>query len=507
MSFFLLLLFSFPLAFVAFIYESYPRFINRKFGVDIWTHLLYLQEYYKQKEIPKNIENGFLIKGIYDYPPAFIFILSKFSYPLVEKYEFLFSPFFDAMHLTIIFFASFYLTGNLYIAFLAQALYVLTPIIILENASATPRSLGYTLFTIVFMSLFFYSVYSNILFLPIAFIAGTFIFISHRFTTQGYLFFSLFFTIITKDLLYISVFIFTFLIAIVLTKGFYIKVLRGHIGNLKFWYKNIDVRFAHQVKGNYKEHKTKDFVFRVYNEFLKFPPFVLAITNPWTLPVLFVAIVFQVPFLQLRSMNDYIGMWVLFSYVLALLTIWVPKLRFLGEGQRYLELSAFPTAFLSASILLGTNGVLKSIFVVVYILMGIGAFLTVVVVQRKAIIKDTLRSLTPAMQQMFRYLKNLQDKPKLLCIPHQITTNTIYHTGCQVLVNADYTNIEKISDIYPYIKKPISDIMRKYNLNMILLNQDYAQISDLKIARYRIIKQYDNFILIQVIKTDNRTNR
>ena len=94
MDLLLIILYALPIALIAFIFEAYPRFINRYCGVDIWTHLLYLQEYHKQKGIPKKIENGFLVPGIYDYPPAFIFILSKFPLNKVMKYEFIFSPFF-----------------------------------------------------------------------------------------------------------------------------------------------------------------------------------------------------------------------------------------------------------------------------------------------------------------------------------------------------------------------------------------------------------------------------
>ena len=48
-----LLLFSLPFAIVCFFLEAYPLFFNRYCGVDIWTHLLYLKEYHKQKGIPK----------------------------------------------------------------------------------------------------------------------------------------------------------------------------------------------------------------------------------------------------------------------------------------------------------------------------------------------------------------------------------------------------------------------------------------------------------------------
>lgn len=479
---------------LAFIFESYPRILNRKFGVDIWTHLLYLKEYHKHKRIPGRIENGFLVPGDYDYPPIFILILSKFPFNLVKRYEFTFSPFFDSLLIFLIFYISFHLTGSIALSLITQIIYVLTPIIVLENSSATPRSLGYSLFTILFLSLFIYTLNLQFVFLLLAIASGTLIFLSHRFTAQGFLFFSIFFTVFEKNPIYFETFIVSFFLAIVLSRGFYLKVLRGHIGNLKFWAENVNHRFSHQVKGSYKEHRTQDFVFRIYNEFLKFPPFVLEITNPWILTVFYI-LFYQMPSEPLFSKMVW---WVILSYVLALLTIWIPKLRFLGEGQRYLELSVFPAAFLSANLLFSLLEKSYSNFIVFfYILIGISSFITIIVIQRKGIIRDKLRTITPQMQEMFNFLKTLKDKPRLLCIPHQITTNTTYHTGCPVFVNASYSTIDKISEVYPYLRKPIAGIMKKHDLDLILLNEQYAEVKDLKLGKYNIVKKIDNFLLIK----------
>jgi len=486
-----LFFYALPVAFIGFLFEAYPRFFNRYCGVDIWTHLLYLQEYHKQKGIPKKIENGFLVPGTYDYPPAFIFILSKFSIELVKKYEFLFSPFFDALNIILIFFFSYFLTQSLLIAFLTQSLYVLTPIIVLENSSATPRSLGYTLFIIMFLSLFLFESNHNSFLLLFATIAGSLIFLSHRFTTQSFLFFVLFFSIVTLNLWYGIIFVFSFFLAVIISKGFYLRVLQGHLGNLRFWRNVIQYRFAHQIRGTAEQHKTNDFVFRLYNEFLRFPPFVLAITNPWVLSSLY----FYFFISGGDPMLSRLGQIVLFSYLLALLTIWVPFLRFLGEGQRYLELSAFPAALLSAILLQKflTNGFV----VAVYFVVGVLALITIIVIQRKAIIKDRLRTLTPGLQTMFAYLQSLKNKPRLLCIPHQMTTSTIYHTGCPVFVNADYKSIEKIADVYPFMRKPIKQIMKEQGLDAILLNEDYAKKEELNLKKYTVVKQVANYLLIK----------
>lgn len=486
--------FALLLPVAAFLFESYPRFLNRKFGVDVWTHLLYLREYHRQKGIPKKITRGFIISGTYDYPPAFILILSKFPFKMVEKYEFLFSPFFDSVHILLIYILAFQITGNIYISLVAQLLYVLTPIIILENSSATPRSLGYLLFTSTFMLLFAYMNLNSIWYLFFAVLSGSMIFLSHRFTAQGFLFFSIFFSIYDRSYIYIMTFILSFISAVVFSKGFYLKVLKGHLGNLRFWYKNIDYRYAHQVKGTYKQHKTKDVIFKFYNQFLKFPPFVLTITNPWTLVVIFI-LFFNYPNLNIYQ---YLLWWVIFSYILAMLTTSIPNLRFLGEGQRYLELSAFPAAFLSSVQLFAFSGMEEfDLVFIIYLTITICALVTILVIQRKAIVKEKMRTITDSMQEMFNYLKSLKKKPRLLCIPHQITTNTIYHTDCPVFVNADYATIDKISDVYPYLKKPIESIMKKHKLDLILINQNYARISDLKLSKFQVIKKFKEYALIK----------
>lgn len=480
---------------LTFLFEIYPRLLNRKFGVDIWTHLLYLKEYRRQGKMPRDIgeKRGFLVPGDYDYPPIFILILSRFPLKLVEKYEFIFSPFFDFILNISIFFISFYLTSNIYLSILTQAIYTLTPIIILENSSATPRSIGYSLFNFLFISLFLYLQNGQIGFLLLVLFCGTLIFLSHRFTTQGFFFFSIFFSIFEKNILFLGVFVISLILAITLSSGFYLKVLKGHLGNLHFWYKNSKFRFYHQIKGSYEEHKTQDFIFKLYNQFLKFPPFVLGITNPWTFPALFMLFSYD----NLNYIEGRLFFLVLFSYFLALATTWVPTFRFLGEGQRYLELTAFPAAFLSSKFLMeNLNSFFGQFLSSAYIFIGFASLITIIVIQRKGIIKDELRTVTPDIQKMFSYLKSLKRKPRLLCIPHQITTNTIYHTGCSVFVNANYESMNKISEVYPYVKKPLRMIMKKYALDMILLNEDYVKASELKLGKYSIIRRVGRFALI-----------
>lgn len=481
---------------IALLFESYPRLLNRTFGVDIWTHLLYLLEYRRHGRIPGVIENkGFIVGGEYDYPPVFISILSRFSNDFVRKYEYFFSPFWDASYIYVMFIFCLNVTHNFWFSIIVQLIYLLTPIIVIENSSATPRSLGYFLFGILFVSMYYFNSSQNFQFLVLALVVGPIILLSHRFTTQGFFFYSLFYLFIYKNLYFLFVFLWSIIASLIVSRGFYLKVLKGHIGNLIFWNNVIKYRYAHQVNGLALKRDSSDLITSLYQQFLKFPPFVLAITNPWLLFLLGYLVLRQ----TLSSLDIYFLLWVGFSYLLAVTTIVVEKLRFLGEGQRYLELSAFPASYLTTKLLFIQYSH-NNILIFLYAITALLAFITIYVIQQKAIVNDKLRTLTKDLKTMYIYLHSLKRKPRLLCIPHQITTNTIYHTGCPVFVNADYRNITKISDVYPYIRLPLQVIMNKYKLDMILLNEHYASISDLNISEYIIKKRYGSIVLLQIYK-------
>jgi hypothetical protein len=63
-------------------------------------------------------------------------------------------------------------------------------------------------------------------------------------------------------------------------------------------------------------------------------------------------------------------------------------------------------------------------------------------------------------------------------------------------VNADYTNISKISDVYPYMKLDVAKVMEKHDLDAIILNEEYASIQDLKLKKYTVEKKFGNYLMI-----------
>src|SRR5476651_608499 len=123
---------------MSFFLQSYPRFFNKYFGVDVWTRFLEADLVRKNKHrIPGKIDKGFIIHGNFDYPPLFPWLLSFIPKKTLEKLQGFVSPFFDAIQCLAIFFIAYQLTNNLYLSILAQAIYMSIPIIALENSYLT----------------------------------------------------------------------------------------------------------------------------------------------------------------------------------------------------------------------------------------------------------------------------------------------------------------------------------------------------------------------------------
>ena len=119
-------------------------------------------------------------------------------------------------------------------------------------------------------------------------------------------------------------------------------------------------------------------------------------------------------------------------------------------------------------------------------------------IQIKGIITDKNRSLTSDLQNAYRYINKLKGRPRILCIPHQITTMTVYNTKADVLVNADNPGLMQIQEIYPILKVSMSSLQKKYALDYLLLRESYAKLSDLKISKPRIIFQSGDVLIVDI---------
>ena len=487
---------------ILFLFESYPRFFNQYFGVDVWTRLAEIDHVRKNHHrVPKKIKKGFIIEGYFDYPPLFPLILSFIPKRTLEKTQGFIAPFFDSIHCLVIFLIAYQLTNRIDIALVSQLIYLFTPLVILENSYLTPRSFGYLNFTLALYPLLLYMASPKIIYLIVGVIFSVLIFLTHRFATQSFLLAVIFFSLIEKTFFYTAIFLFAGLCATILTKGYYLKVLKGHWYNIFFWIKNYKYRFANQIKGNAAK-TPRDIIGKMYYILGTFSPITLIGTNIWLLSAfLFILMrAYNIDILQIQNPMFYkMSLWVVFFYLFAVIVLSFKKLIPIGEGQRYVEMATAPIAILSSIALfsfLNTEYRGPSLFI-------FGAFIVInlsliLFIQKKGIIDDTNRTLTDNMKHAFKFINKLPGTPRIMCIPHQITTMTVYNTRADVLVNADNPGLMKLTDFYPVLKMPVVELARKYNLDYLLLRETFAKTEDLKIKKPNIIYRSGDILILKL---------
>lgn len=481
---------------LSYLFQIYPRFINHYFGVDVWSRMLEADYIRKNRhKIPmQKISDGFIVEGYFNYPPLLPWLLSFISKKTLFNMQGFIAPLFDVMQNMLVFIGMMQLTGKVEIALFAQFIYATIPLTVLENSYLTPRSLGYLNFTAAFYPLLLYSLVQNPLYLILGFFFTLLCFFSHRFATQSLLFICILFSILDRNIFYLAVFFSALLTAIVISRGFYLRVLDGHIANIYFWVKNYKFRFAHQVRGLQKGRKKRDFVSFIYYVLETFTPITLIGTNLWMFVPMFFFIdsIFHLGIIphhiKMELLFFKMSVWIIFFYTLAILVLKIKYLHPIGEGQRYLEMSLVPTAMLGAivfSALLKTD--YRTFAIICFALILVINILLILASQWFGIINDKYRSMDRDMEKVFAFIREIKPTPRILCIPHQITTMVVYNTKAKVLVDIQTGTLQRISDVFPMLRKPVKDLARKYDLNFLILKKYYAKASELKLDKKSLV--------------------
>lgn len=494
---------------LSYIFQSYPRFFNKYFGVDVWSRMIEADYFRKNHhKVPvQKISDGFILEGYLDYPPAMPWMLSFIPRRKLLEIQGFIAPVFDIIQNYIVFLITLQLTNNLYTAVLSQIIYATIPLTVLENSYLTPRSLGYLNFTLAFYPLLLYSLVPKPPYLIFGLFFLTLLFFTHKFALQSFLFISIFLSIITRNPFYILIFLAGMALAMVISRGYYLRVLNGHISNILFWVKNYKYRFSHQVRG-LTLPKKNDLVGKIYSAMGTFPPLALIGTNLWiTIPlILFAVTKFHLPVnipSGRYSLTDplmlMVYVWIVFFYIFSITVLSIKKLTPIGEGQRYMEMSLAPIAIISAiAFFVFIDSPYKNLVIVLYAaILTINLSLTIFL-QLKGIIEDKNRSMTSDMDDIFRFINKLKPQPRILCIPHQITTMILYNTKAKVLVEIQAGDLRRIDDVFPVIQKPVSEIAQKYDLNILVLKKDYAQSSELKLDKKSLLLETETAQIFKI---------
>jgi len=120
-------------------------------------------------------------------------------------------------------------------------------------------------------------------------------------------------------------------------------------------------------------------------------------------------------------------------------------------------------------------------------------------IQIKGVINDKNRSVTKDIQRVFSFINKLKGSPaRIICIPHQNTTMTIYHTNAQVLVNADNPGLMRVQEVYPILKVPLKELAKKYNLTHALVKESFVTLKELDLSEKNVMFSSGDVKLISI---------
>ena len=431
------------------------------------------------------------------FPWLFSYVPKK----TLEKYQGFISPLFDIIQNLVVFGITYHLTQNLETSLIAQVIYATMPIAILENSYLTPRSLGYLNFTLAFYPILYYSNFHDIRFLFVGFGFTILLFLTHRFALQSLLFVGLFFSVIEKTLIYPLIFFASMFIAILLSRGYYLRVLKGHLSITHFWIINYRYRFAHQIRG-IVANKKSDFLGLIYYLLSTFTPISLVATNLWLIIPLGYMLNQWLLLFPLPLIDPFIfkmSLWVLFCYILAVLVLSVKYLIPIGEGQRYLEMALAPTAVVTTTLfqVLISNDHKYLAYLLFFSILTFNITLTVYS-QLKGVIQDKTRSVRDTTKQVFNFLNNIRPIPRIMCIPHYNAAMYAYNTKTKVLMDIEVCKINETSFLSPILRRKVSDIASEYNLDYLVLNKRYATKDELKLSKNKVVFATDDIEVINI---------
>lgn len=365
-------------------------------GIDSFYNFLVSQEIRKKRKLPETI-NKFVIPERYDYPPLIHVLLSLSKDKYHQKLQY-FAPIFDMIIGSIIFCFCFFIF-NSQIALIATTLYFFTPYTFDNSYSLSARSLGNSFLIVSLLSLFLYLTYGFIFTFIISIIFSTLVLLTHRLTTQSLIFVLLSISVGYYSIIPLFIILCSFLLAIVFSKGFYYRVLIGHIDFIKiFGRRLLDKNGRKKIPNKFPNPVSIVFNMPI---FLMFPVFLLFYNKP--------------PF----------NFFVIWGVSLTILSaIWV-----LGEGQRHI-INAVPAFAIISSIWL-----VESQNYILLLLLTIISFIFLIYKIYRLEKKPNIGGITNKyMLNGFDYINSHKKNGEvMLCLPLKFTYNAAYFTGCTML--------------------------------------------------------------------------
>jgi hypothetical protein len=459
-------------------------------GVDTWYYLASAHALRTQKRIPIALPQYLLHDKTESYPVVFPLFLALLPQAWLRRNHWLVSPLIDAAHLLLLYLLAFRLTDSVLAAGIAGLIYAVTPQLVSETRNLNGRAFASLLQTVAMLALLRSVIpsegptslllgQSNIAPTIVAAVLVALLYNTHTSTTIAFIVSAATLTLVTGHPRFIALALLGLPLAIVLSGGYYLRVIQNHLYAARFWMRNVRLTRAHQIDDSpllgQSEHSQQAglyaptwrsraaLVVRVLGE----NPFILAMLatpipeNVWAFHMYW---------------------WAVAILIWSVLTTFGGPLRILGPGFHYMKASVFPSAYTLAVTVNMREGGLTGFDVMLLIsfLASFGALAYFFRVMDKRQTEQTAQT-PPDLARATEYLRD-QPEGSVLVLPNMFADFVMYNSGKAVVWGGHSGNLARLEEFFPVIRQPLTYFFERYRVVYVVLDQHYTTLDRLQIG-------------------------
>jgi len=485
-----------------------PFRINPKLGVDNWYWLLCAEDARRRRRLPARLPYFMLEPDEQWYPPLYAGILALFPTGLLERHGGKVSQIIDMLHCLLIYVGVLAVAKNVPLALLAGLSYAVAYTPMIWNTQLQPRGLGNLMLTLAVGGLWFYSqTHSPLVWAGVVGLSTAILFL-HKMTTQMWLVYVFGFGLWARDWTIPALLPACVVCAVVVSKGFYVKVLRAHWDIVSFWHENIRFLGSHQYYESTRYGKD-DFVSTALHQptlrgfvskcrtLFQCQVFVLL------LPVLAAGTALSSAPRSGGGVEGFLWWWLGLTLMWCLLTTFVPYFTALGAGVLYLYQSFFPLFVLAG---LMVQRVPAPALVCLFVAWCGAMYLSMRQYARylKSLASSQGDGLSEDLGKVLDHLKGLPNDG-VFCIPFTLPDVTAYRTRKKVFWGGHGYGFRTMLDPYfPIMREDVVQTLTHRPLSYVLCQRDYLEsLDDIGLEEGRTVRPIygrGGYELYEVIK-------
>lgn len=485
---------TFALLALALLLRLFPsRLTPHGGGVDQWFWRAYIEKVRCDGHFPPDLPQFRLDRAQW-YPPLFPWLLAKAPAAVFERYAGLVAISLDLLRLGLLIIAVRLITGSEMAVLIAGLVYILTPLLTTYNMQLNPRGLGALFLDALWLCLLaLYNFGGQSYLWGIACLLAGLVFITHKMTTQVFLFVLPMAVAVSGEWQLLLLVPCGMLAALVLSGGFYRRVLLAHADITRFWFRNwrwsgSNPILESPIYGEPGYESPSKFYRRGLSAWVRRLQFVIGF-NPWMIAVMLVGGLSVVQGRPLSGVEAGIFFWLTATFMFGVLTTLVPQLRCFGQGYLYGYNGAFPAAMAWGLTYLAQGEELswRLIAAAGVAASGFALFKFFQALRGSRTMKVDA--------QLERALSRLAALPAgtVMCLPQHWHDVAAYRTGKPVAFGGHGYGFALLQPVFPRLLVPVKDFLATHQIRYLLLWQNYVNdkfLADLPAALVETFGDY-----------------